>query len=183
MFMETKRLILRDYSITDLNDYFELKSCDEVWKFSTNHPTTDFEHVKELLNELIVSQSKTGVGFCALIEKSSNQYIGEAGILSINNVTDRCAIGYNLLPAFWNNGYATEISKGLVRYAFECLNLERVEALVMQPNFASCKVLEKAGLLKEGLLKHFTKINGTYYDVCYYGITRPIDIPLHQSNA
>ncbi len=81
-------------------------------------------------------------------------------------------IGYNLLPSFWNNGFGTEIALALIRYAFGELGLERVEALALELNFASCKVLEKAGLRKEGVLRHFAKIDGNYYDVCYYGLTR-----------
>ena len=172
MFLETDRLILKKYNITDLEDYFQLKSCNEIWKFSTNVPIKDRNIVKNQLLELIEKQIEVDLGFCSLIEKSSNLYIGEAGILSINNITKRCVVGYNLLPEFWNKGYATEITKELLKYAFVTLSLERVEALALQVNIASCKVLEKSGFSKEGILRHFTKIDGLYYDVCYYGIIK-----------
>lgn len=172
MRIETNRLILKDYSIKNIQDYYLLKSCELVWKYSTNKAITDIDIIRKQLSELIINQEKNDIGFCAVFEKTSNNYIGEAGILSINKTADRCVIGYNLLPSYWNLGYATEITTALVQYAFHVLKLERVEALAMQLNTASCRVLEKSGLRKEGILKHFAKIDGYYYDVLYYGIVR-----------
>lgn len=124
------------------------------------------------MEEVVEKKSKPEIGFEALIEKESGKYIGEAGILSWSERYDRCVIGYNLLPEFWNKGYATEISKALISYAFSNLHVERVEALAMEENVASCKVLEKAGLKLEGVLKHFAKIDGQYQNVSYYGLIR-----------
>jgi len=172
MKLETDLLFLRDYAMSDLKNFYRLKSCREVWNYSTFIPVSDTETAKNELKNLISKQTADGTGFCALFNKSSGEYIGEAGILSHNANADRCVIGYNLLPGFWGNGYATEISKRLIMFAFENLNVERVEALAMKDNVASCRVLEKSGLILEGILKHFTKVRGEYYDVCYYGFTR-----------
>jgi len=170
--IETNRLILKNYLIENIQDYYLLKSCEAVWKYSTNKVINDIDIIRNQLNELIINQEKDNIGFCAVFEKASNNYIGEAGILSINKTANRCIIGYNFLPSFWNLGYATEITKALVQYAFHILDVERVEALAMLLNTASCRVLEKSGLLKEGILKHFSKIDENYYDVVYYGIVR-----------
>ena len=172
MKLETDLLFLRDYTMSDLENYYRLKSCREVWNYSTFVPVADTETVKNELQNLITKQTADGTGFCALFNKRSGEYIGEAGILGYNANANRCVIGYNLLPSFWGNGYATDISKRLIKFAFENLNVERVEALAMKNNVASCRVLEKSGLLLEGILKHFTKVRGEYYDVCYYGLTR-----------
>ncbi|MDD4832789.1 MAG: GNAT family protein [Clostridia bacterium] len=172
MKLETDLLFLRDYVMSDLENFYRLKSCREVWNYSTFIPVFDTATAKNELKNLISKQTADGMGFCALFSKSSGEYIGEAGILSCNTNADRCVIGYNLLPSFWGNGYATDISKRLIKYAFENLNVERVEALAMKNNVASCRVLEKSGLILEGVLKHFTKVRGEYFDVCYYGLTR-----------
>jgi RimJ/RimL family protein N-acetyltransferase len=47
------------------------------------------------------------------------EFIGEAGIIGYNPRANRCVIGYNLLPQYWEHGYATEITKHLVKYSFE----------------------------------------------------------------
>jgi ribosomal-protein-alanine N-acetyltransferase len=172
MLIETERLILRDYSLSNSMDYFALKTCAEVWKYSTNSPIDNYETAYLQLSQLIDKPEKDDIGFCAIYEKQSNIYVGEAGILSINKVAERGVVGYNLLPTYWNKGFATEITKALVNYAFSQLKLERVEALAMEENKASCKVLEKVGLANEGVLKHFTKVDGRFCNVVYYGVIK-----------
>ncbi len=172
MNLETNRLILRKYSIENLQDYYSLKSCRDVWKYSTNNTIMDMDVLRKQLLEIIINQKGYNFGFCALFEKASNNYIGGAGILSINKSANSCVIGYNLLPLYWNKGYATEITKEIIKYAFSILELERIEALAMQLNIASCKVLEKSGLIEESIQKHFSKRDGIYYDVVHYGIVR-----------
>ena len=170
MALETKRLILRPYTPDDINNYHQLMSNPHIWEYSTTSTHTNLEQSKQKLEQLITGYENNSLGFHALIDKASNTFIGESGILSFNKTTDRCVIGYNLLPDFWGKGYATEISKALINHTFDDLHAQRVEALAMKANIASCRVLEKSGMTLEGTLRNFTKINGIYHDVCYYGI-------------
>lgn len=170
MILETERLLLTDYQIENLDDFFKLKSCDEVWKYSTFVPIKEKEQAKMLLENLIDAGIKENYVFRALYKKSTKEFIGEAGIIGYTPHADRCVIGYNLLPQYWNQGYATEITKHLVKYSFESLDAERIEALVLQTNTASCRVLEKSGFLLEGVLRNFNKSDTGYRNVCYYGI-------------
>ena len=166
----TERLRLREYDKSCINDYYRLKSCSAVWDYSTFVPVQGILEAEQLLNEIIVSRAQNKAGFLALYKKDNNQFIGEAGIISINRNANRCKIGYNLLPEFWNQGFATEIATKLVLYAINDLNYERVEALVISDNRASCRVMEKAGFKCEGTLRHFNKHEDSYRDVNYYGI-------------
>jgi len=134
------------------------------------HTHEDILQSEQKLEKLIAGYANSSIGFHALFDKNENTYIGEAGVLSFNKNVDRCVTGYNLLPNFWGLGYATEISRALVSYAFDELHAERIEALAMKSNIASCKVLEKSGMVLEGILRNFTKIEGIYQDVCYYSI-------------
>lgn len=168
MKIETARLYLRKYDMSDLSNFYNLKSCKAIWTYSTFAYIKSIDKAQELLSVLVNNNSE--YNFHALFLKETDEFIGEAGIISYNPNADRCTIGYNLLPQFWSNGYATEISKELVSYAFEKLGVERVEALAMKKNTASCRVLEKSGLQLEGTLRHFAKTNGKYEDVCYFAV-------------
>jgi ribosomal-protein-alanine N-acetyltransferase len=170
MKLETARLLLKDYTSRDLNHYFALKSCKSVWTYSTYAPLEDKIAAQAELNSLIERSINDPYTFGALFLKEPETYIGEAGILSMEKNAGRCVLGYNLLPEFWNRGYATEITTELVRYAFSNLKAERVEALAQKENMASRAVLEKSGFLMEGILRHYGKINGKYVDVCCYAI-------------
>ncbi|MCL2565641.1 MAG: GNAT family N-acetyltransferase [Defluviitaleaceae bacterium] len=165
--MQTDRLLLKNYTHDDFKSFFLLKTADKVWEYSTFAPYQSEEKALEDFNIILISKPYQ---FNALFTKESNIFIGEAGIISLNPNANRCVIGYNLLPDYWGRGYATEITKALVTYAFETLDIERVEAIAMLLNTSSCKVLLKSGFTLEGVLRHFIKIRGDYYDVGYYSI-------------
>ena len=171
MILETERLLLVDYQLDNLDDFLILKSCNEVWSYSTFIPLKEKDQAKQLLDKLINDRINGKYTFMALYKKDTNEFIGEAGIIGHNPNANRCVVGYNLLPKYWNQGYATEITKELIKYAFECLEFERIEALALQINKASCKVLEKSGFLLEGVLRNFNRCETGYRNVCYYGIT------------
>jgi len=137
MIIETKRLILTEYTLSDIDDFYNLKSCPEVWTYSTFVPLNSKEQTRPLLQDIITCCTNGKYTFMALREKTSKAFIGEAGIIDANPHANRCTIGYNLLPFFWNNGYATEIVKGIIAYVFNTLKYERIEALTLQRNSAS----------------------------------------------
>ena len=168
--LETKRLFLSDYKIDDLDNYFILKSCSQVWNYSTFIPLKEKEQAKKLLDKLIEDKNSGKYTYLALCKKDTNEFIGEAGIIGYNPDANRCVIGYNLLPHYWNQGYATEIIKELIKYSFESLKVERIEALVLQNNNASCRALEKNGFSLEGILRNFNRCETGYRNVCYYGM-------------
>lgn len=62
-------------------------------------------------------------------------------------------IGYWLGEDYWNRGIATEAVKSVTQYAFDSLGMVRVHAEVFEWNLASMRVLEKAGYVREGVLK------------------------------
>ena len=168
--METGRLKLIPYKKEDLEEYHILMSSAPVWTYSTHRPHNQLSQSELKLANTIADYEKYGVGFQALYEKENNVFIGEAGILSLNQEANRCVLGYNLLPCFWGQGYATEIIKELTDDAFDNLKVERIEALVQKHNLASCRVLEKSRFKLEGVLRNFSKNQEVYLDVCYYGM-------------
>lgn len=170
--IETAKLILKNYSENDLVNVHILKSDPMVWKFSTKVATAKLEDAKIHLENVLKNYAENKCDFQALFLKDTGEYIGEAGILSFNKECNRMVLGYNLLTRFWENGYATEITKALVKHLFEVEKVERIEALVGNGNIASRKVLEKSGFIQEGLLRNFAYIDNRYINVYYYGIIK-----------
>jgi [ribosomal protein S5]-alanine N-acetyltransferase len=170
MILETERLLLTDYKLENFEDFFELKSCDKVWTYSTFIPLKEKDQAKMLFENLINDRINGKYVFMALYKKDTEEFIGEAGIIGYIPHASRCVVGYNLLPRYWNKGYATEITKQIVKHVFTSLGLERIEALALQTNTASCKVLEKSGFTLEGVLRNFSKCESGYKNACYYGI-------------
>jgi RimJ/RimL family protein N-acetyltransferase len=79
-------------------------------------------------------------------------------------------IWYNLMPAHWGRGFATEVARRLIRFGFETLRLHRIEAGVATGNKRSIKVLEKAGMTIEGIRRKILPIRGEWVDNYHYAI-------------
>ena len=107
----------------------------------------------------------------AISLKSSGLVIGATG-LELDAADERAELGYWMDPAFWNRGYTTEAASALVDFAFRQLGLNRVSAEHMVHNPASGRVLEKAGLRPEGLLRQHAKKWGRFHDVAVFGLVR-----------
>lgn len=79
-------------------------------------------------------------------------------------------IFYNLDPKYWGKGYATETVKRVIRFGFVELRLHKVEAGVATGNTRSVRVLEKAGMTREGLRRKVLPIRGQWKDNYHYAI-------------
>ncbi|MGD9981063.1 MAG: GNAT family N-acetyltransferase [Hyphomonadaceae bacterium] len=85
-------------------------------------------------------------------------------------VAQAASLGYWAGKAHAGNGYTTAAVRAVVRYAFEDLNLHRVEAACQPDNIPSRRVLEKCGFTQEGVARAYLKINGQWRDHLLFGI-------------
>jgi ribosomal-protein-alanine N-acetyltransferase len=100
------------------------------------------------------------------------QFAGEASLGSVQRGPFQSAfIGYWVDEALAGRGYVPEGVVLLLRYAFEALNLHRLEAAIVPRNTASRRVVEKLGLREEGTSLRFLQIRGVYEDHIRYAIT------------
>ncbi len=88
----------------------------------------------------------------------------------INSYKDE--IGYWLAKDFWNKGIMTKVIKKFCEIGFAENNLIRIEAIVLENNFASARVLEKNGFTKEGLLKKYLLKDGCLLNVLIYSLIK-----------
>ena len=148
--LETPRLIFRKLQEEDASSMYELDSNAEVHRYLGNTPVQSKEESEKIIQFIRKQYVDNGVGHWALIEKTSGEFIGWAGLKlvkeEINGHKDFYDLGYRLIPRYWGKGYATEAGKALVTYAFEILKTKNVFAFVDAENVASIKVLQKAGL-------------------------------------
>jgi ribosomal-protein-alanine N-acetyltransferase len=85
-------------------------------------------------------------------------------------VAQTASLGYWAGHMHAGNGYTTAAVRAVVRYAFEDLDLHRVEAACQPDNLASRRVLEKCNFIYEGAARAYLKINGQWRDHLLYGI-------------
>lgn len=81
-------------------------------------------------------------------------------------------VGYWLGVAFWGRGIVTAALAAASRHAFAVYDLQRVFALPFADNRASCRVLEKAGFAREGVLRSAVVKDGVLHDVAVYALLK-----------
>ncbi len=79
-------------------------------------------------------------------------------------------VGYALSKDFWNKGYITEAFREVIRFGFERMRLNRVEATCKIPNTASERVMVKCGLEYEGIMRKKLFAKGSYHDLKLYSL-------------
>ena len=143
--METNRLILRKYNMTDLQDLYEYLSDPDVVKFEPHKPMTK-EEVKENLDWRISTNEMIAVELKENHRMIGNIYLGKREF-------DSLELGYVFNRAYWGKGYAYESASALVELAFK-KEIHRIYAECDPQNTASWKLLEKLGFQREA---HFRK--------------------------
>ncbi len=81
-----------------------------------------------------------------IIHKADNTIIGDMGLMSGPNEEGIADVGYSIIPAYRNHGYATEMLRELLAWAFEEAGIKKITADCLETNTGSIRVLEKAGL-------------------------------------
>src|SRR5206468_11543199 len=93
--------------------------------------------------------------------------------LSRDGLFNRAELGYWIGVDFWNRGYCTEAVKTLLEYGFKVLNYHKISARYFAGNYPSGRVMEKAGMVREGILQDEVFKDGRYITVELYGIVNP----------
>jgi [ribosomal protein S5]-alanine N-acetyltransferase len=107
----------------------------------------------------------------AITLKPGGMVIGSMA-LSVNKNHNRGELGYMIAKEHWNHGYCTEAARAMMRYGFEALGLNRVQAMHFPRNPASGRVMQKLGMTKEGLLRQYVDNRGAFEDIVLYSILR-----------
>jgi len=149
VFCETQRLVLRRFTMADVDDLVRLDADPDVMHFITGGvPTAREEIEKEILPAFLAYYERfEGYGCWAAIEKPTGQFLGWFHFRPREGASlDEAELGYRLRKSAWGKGYATEGSRALIRKGFTEFGVRRVVAETMAVNLASRRVMEKAGL-------------------------------------
>jgi len=172
MKINSSRLVLKEISWDDLEAIHFLHSFPEVDKFNTLGIPKDLEETKAFIHPIIDGQKDEAPKSFTwkILLKDSRDFIGLAGMSLSRDKFRLGEIYYKLLPEFWGKGYATEVSKRLIKAGFEDFNLHKVEAGAATENYNSIRVLEKSGMTREGLRRKILPIRGDWKDNYHYAI-------------
>lgn len=170
--IQSDRLSLKEINWNVLNLIHNLQSLPEVDRYNTLGIPKSIEDTKNVLRPYIEDQNNIArKQFCWTIHlKLNKEFIGIAGMILSADRFRMGEIYYNLLPTHWGNGYATEVARSLIDFGFSKVKLHRIEAGVATENARSIRVLEKVGMIREGIRRKILPIRGEWKDNYHYAI-------------
>lgn len=145
--IETNRLILRNFTETDIEILTKINQDPKVCEFLLSIGTRD--STEKLIKKIIDHQHENGFSLYAVELKDTGQMIGWCGLMILSfeaHFTPAVEIGWRLASEHWNQGYATEAAKAVLQYAFNRLELNEVVSFTAVGNMRSRRVMEKIGL-------------------------------------
>lgn len=167
--LETPRLYLRKMTVADANEAFEnWTSSENVAKYLTWAPHTSIEVTKEYLT---AEEENRDEGW-GIVLKETGQLIGNIAVIEDKRKIKTKTLGYVLGEKFWNHGYMSEALIKVIDFLFETTDVNRIEAEHDTKNPNSGKVMAKAGMTFEGVLREAGYNNQGIVDVAYYSILR-----------
>lgn len=109
----------------------------------------------------------------AIADRATDAVLGAAGFYDLATAARRGEFGFWLGRAHWGQGLATEVATTMVAHGLGPLGLVRVQAICHVENHASARVLEKAGMALEGVMRRYAWKRGRTFDVRLYAAVAP----------
>ncbi len=172
--LTTQNLSLRLFIKSDLPAIHKLLSKPEVDRYNTLGIPKNFEETKKVMKPLLEANKKDKIDYYtfAIEQKTDKQFVGLMALTLRSKKYNSAEVWFKLNPAFWGKGYATEALNILIKFAFDELNLHRVEAGCAVKNIASARVLEKVGMQYEGLRRKILPLKRGWSDNFEYAILK-----------
>lgn len=168
--LETERLILRSWKISDLDDFYEYSKNPNVGPMAGWKPHKNKEISKGILQSFIKNDE-----VWAIVYKKNNRVIGSIGNHRDvkRNLLKARMIGYVLSEEYWGKGIMTEAVNRVIKYLFEEIKCEVVSCYHYHGNHKSKRVIEKCGFKYDGTLRMASETyDGRIYDDLCYSITK-----------
>ena len=170
--LDTERLRLRPFTDEDADPLYALHTNAHALRYWDSPPWTERARAERFI-AASRQMAEEGTGARLAIDRvADDAFIGWSSLTRWDRVHRSASLGYCLTDAAWGHGYATEAAHRLLQWAFDTLDLNRVQAEADTRNVASARVLEKLGFVREGTLREDCVVNGEVSDSWVYGLIR-----------
>lgn len=170
--LETERLILRKVTKEDIEDMYLYGSDEEVSKYVTWNTHETIADTKGFVEFVLNKYENKQVSPWGIEYKENGKFIGTIDFVWWQPDHKIAEIGYVISKDYWGKGLTTEVAKELVKFGFEEMDLVRVQARCDVENIASARVMEKAGMTLEGIIRKGIFVKGEHRDLKMYSILK-----------
>ncbi len=172
--IETERLILRQYQMTDAEDMFRNWVTDpEVSKFWGWEPHKDIEETKTLLSVWMKEYTRMDHYHWVIVHKATSQAVGYIYLIEMNDEKGSASVHFLLSRKYWNQGIMTEACKAVLDFSFSKIGMLSIHTRHHVDNPASGRVMQKSGfrymVTQYREIPNCPQISGNY---CYYEISK-----------
>lgn len=169
--IETERLILRRFELSDVSDVHSLWASLPEVQLEYGEPVYETEEdVRKLLETYIGRYDEPYRFRWAIIEKACGKCIGQVAYFFVDARNHFAEIEYCISPSYQNRGYATEATKAVIDFGFDKIGLHKVQICRRANNVRSGRVIDKCGFHFDGALRDYFYFNGEYVDRLFYSI-------------
>ena len=169
----TERLILRKPRMDDAPVIFETYAQDpEVTRYLVWKPHQNIQETEQFLRAC-GQLWRTGKDFAYAITLKENDSL--IGMFGLHPMKFKIEVGYALAHPYWGKGYMTEVLRTVIDWGLAQPDIFRVQAFCDVENLGSARVMEKAGMTREGLLRRYIlhpNISSEPRDVYLYAIVK-----------
>ena len=153
LYIETDRLILRDFEESDFESYYRLKSDEKTMYYLQDLLLHSREEALEDFGKVLADRDsrERQFYFFHMETKDTHDQVGSIGYTVTANtpVGKIVNMGYFTYPAFWGKGYTSEALKAVLEFCFTQGDVYRVTTGCLAENHGSERVMQKCGLIKE----------------------------------
>jgi [ribosomal protein S5]-alanine N-acetyltransferase len=175
MHFQSERLNFREFRESDFPLFYSVFSTEQIMKYALmdryDNEEDALPYFRKILKNNTIDINREAFEFAVFLT-GSDEFIGFADIeVHYQNLSGGCGeIGYFLLPSYWGNGFATEMTNALITICFKQIKLHRIVASCHANNLQSEKIMKKVGMLKEGEFRKARFKNGQWDNELRYSI-------------
>lgn len=171
--LQTEDLSLRPVRMKDAQDIYAYASDPEVSRYVLWEPHRSLADTRAYIRYVRGLYRRGLPSSWAVVHRNSGKVIGTIGFVGYSSFHHSAEIGYSFSRIFWNRGYATQALRAVIGSAFDVLpDLHRIEAQHDLRNPASGRVMEKCGMIREGVLRGRLYNKTEFVDVAVYSVLR-----------
>ena len=170
--LHTDRLLLRPFTEADTDAIFALQSSSRVLRYWDAPPWKKRAQTERVISACRQFEQEGTGARLAIGRAPDGMFIGWCCLFKWEPDYRSAKLGYCLGDAAWGQGFATEAAGALLQWAFDTLDLNRVQAEADTRNTASSRVLEKLRFVREGTLREDCIVDGEVSDSWVYGLLR-----------
>jgi len=168
--LHTRDLYIRPSTIEDADGLFAMLSDSESMEYWSDPPINHIDEAIRVLQEDIDSDAKGNSMCWSIILNGQDKMVGKCILFNYSQKNYRAEIGYIINRDYWRRGFAQQALEALIGFAFNTLELHRIEADVDPENAGSLGILEKLGFEREGLFRDRWYLSGKWVDSVMLGL-------------